>query len=131
MTRLERSSPLSRQTRIVLKSLALLVATALGVGIAYEQLGRRHDRNQLQQIGKSVDIGGRILNISCMGTGTPPVIFESGGDAPGLSWAPYQTDVAKFTQACWYDRAGIGWSDPGPFPRTSVAISRDLHALLK
>jgi pimeloyl-ACP methyl ester carboxylesterase len=59
------------------------------------------------------------------------VVFESGGDGPGLEWAPVQTEVAKFTQACWYDRAGIGWSDPGPFPRTSAAIANDLHELLK
>jgi pimeloyl-ACP methyl ester carboxylesterase len=109
----------------------LLIATALAAGIAYEQLGRRRDRAQLSQIGKSVDIGGRTLNIYCLGTGAPAVIFESGGDAPGLSWAPFQTEVAKFTEACWYDRAGIGWSDSGPYPRTSAAISRDLHALLK
>jgi len=78
-----------------------------------------------------VDIGGRSLNISCSGAGGPPVIFESGGPGPGLEWEPLQTEVAKFTQACWYDRAGEGWSDPGPFPRTSVAIVSDLHELLK
>lgn len=122
---------MSRRSRVVLKSLALLVVAALVVGIVYEQLGRRRDRRQLPQIGKSVDIGGRTLNISCLGTGVPPVVFESGGDAPGLSWAPFQTEVAKFTEACWYDRAGIGWSDSGPYPRTSAAISGDLHALLR
>ena len=30
-----------------------------------------------------------------------------------------------------YDRAGEGWSDPGPFPRTSAAIANDLHEFLK
>jgi pimeloyl-ACP methyl ester carboxylesterase len=78
-----------------------------------------------------VDIGGRTLNIFCSGSGTPPVIFESGGPGPGLEWEAFQPEAAKFTQACWYDRAGEGWSDPGPFPRTSVAICHDLHALLK
>src|SRR5262245_1957102 len=104
---------------------------ALVVWIFYEQLGRRRDLKRLPQVGKSVDIGGRALNISCSGTGTPSVIFESGGEAPGLTWAAYQMEVAKFTQACWYDRAGIGWSDSGPFPRTSSAIAGDLHTLLK
>jgi pimeloyl-ACP methyl ester carboxylesterase len=82
-------------------------------------------------MGRSVDIGGRNLNIFCSGAGAPPVIFESGGPGPGLEWEPFQPEVAKFTQACWYDRAGEGWSDLGPFPRTSVAISNDLHELLK
>lgn len=78
-----------------------------------------------------MDIGGRSLNISCLGAGNPPVIFESGGNGPGLGWQPLQAEVAKFTQACWYDRAGEGWSNLGPFPHTSVAIARDLHELLK
>jgi pimeloyl-ACP methyl ester carboxylesterase len=78
-----------------------------------------------------VNIGGRSLNIFCSGAGEPPVVFESGGAGPGLGWEPFQTEVAKFTQACWYDRAGEGWSDLGPFPRTSVAIANDLHELLK
>jgi pimeloyl-ACP methyl ester carboxylesterase len=43
----------------------------------------------------------------------------------------FQPEAAKFTQTCWYDRAGEGWSDPGPFPRTSNAIAKDLHELLK
>jgi pimeloyl-ACP methyl ester carboxylesterase len=122
---------LSRRTRIVLKSLALLIATALVAGIVYEQLGRRRERARFPQIGRSVDIGGRTLNIFCSGAGAPPVIFESGGPGPGLEWEAFQPEAAKFTQACWYDRAGEGWSDPGPFPRTSNAIAQDLHELLK
>ncbi len=122
---------MSLRTRIVLKSLALLIATALVAGIVDEQLGRRRDRARFPQIGMSVDIGGRTLNIFCSGAGAPPVIFESGGPGPGLEWEAFQPEVAKFTQACWYDRAGEGWSDPGPFPRTSNAIAKDLHELLK
>jgi len=124
-------SLLNRRLIIALKSLALLIAAGLVSGIVYEQIGRRRDRGRIPQVGKSVDIGGRALNIFCSGTGGPPVIFESGGDGPGLEWASIQTEVAKFAQACWYDRAGIGWSDRGPFPRTSAAIASDLHELLK
>jgi pimeloyl-ACP methyl ester carboxylesterase len=121
---------LNRRPRTILKGLAVVVTLMVSCGIVYEQLGRREDRKRLLQIGRSVDIGGRTLNIFCSGTGGPAVIFDSGGDGPGLEWEPVQTEAAKFTQACWYDRAGIGWSDPGPFPRTSVAIASDLHELL-
>ena len=117
--------------KIALRSLTLLTAALFIAGIAYEQTGRSRDRARLLQIGRSVDIGGRTLNISCSGTGGPPVIFESGGNGPGLVWERLQAEVAKFTQACWYDRAGEGWSTLGPFPRTSVAIAKDLHELLK
>lgn len=121
----------NRRLKIALRSLLFFMALALVAGIVYEQIGRRRDRTRIPQIGRSVDIGGRSLNIFCSGTGGPPVVFESGGAGPGLGWESLQIEVAKFTQACWYDRAGEGWSDPGPFPRTSVAISNDLHELLK
>jgi pimeloyl-ACP methyl ester carboxylesterase len=122
---------MSRRPRIIIKGLALTIAVVLSCGIVYEQLGRSADRKRFPQIGKSVDIGGRTLNIFCSGAGAPPVIFESGGPGPGLEWETFQPEAATFTRACWYDRAGEGWSDPGPFPRTSNAIAKDLHELLK
>jgi pimeloyl-ACP methyl ester carboxylesterase len=34
------------------------------------------------------------------------------------------------TRACAYDRAGFGWSDGGPLPRTAGRIADELHELL-
>ena len=58
------------------------------------------------------------------------VIFDSGNGDPGYVWSDVQQVVGKLTRACWFDRAGEGWSDTGPFPRTSAAMSTDLHELL-
>ena len=82
-------------------------------------------------IGKLVDIGGRRLHIHSTGEGHPSVIFESGGASWSLDWTLVQNEVAKFTNACSYDRAGFGWSDPGPTPRDSETIVSELHALLE
>jgi pimeloyl-ACP methyl ester carboxylesterase len=95
----------------------------------YEKLGERADKKRLTQIGQSIDIGGRTLNIFCSGSEGPTVIFDSGAGQPGYIWASIQSTIAKTNRACWFDRAGLGWSDEGPFPRTAVATSRDLHAL--
>ena len=38
--------------------------------------------------------------------------------------------MAKFTRACSYDRAGLGWSDADPMPRTAQRIVKELHTLL-
>jgi pimeloyl-ACP methyl ester carboxylesterase len=101
----------------------------LVAGRAYEISGQKRDRELLPQVGRSVDIGGRNLNILCTGEGTPSVILEAAG-GPGYFWNDIQREIAKLTTACWYDRAGEGWSDSGPYPRTSVAIATDLHELL-
>jgi pimeloyl-ACP methyl ester carboxylesterase len=121
-------------------------AIALVSGLLYEQVQRARDREQFPQIGRSVDIGGRMLNIYCSGTGQPAVIlergapwtfdnpkeaFENGAPRPGYGWVSIQRELAKTTTACWYDRAGSGWSDLGPYPRDSASQARDLHALLR
>ncbi len=125
-------SPLRKAPwRRMIAAIGVCLVAVLLAGIAYEQVGRWRDRHRLKQIGQSVDMGGRILNIHCVGDGGPVVVFESPGAGPGLVWQPIQNKVASFTRSCWYDRAGEGWSDPGPFPRTGIAIARELHELLQ
>lgn len=118
--------------RISFTFLALIVL-ALLVGFTYEQIGRSRDANQLPpRVGKAVDIGGsRTLNLDCSGRGTPTVILETGGNSPGYSLLVQQSKMAVFTRTCWYDRAGIGWSDPPTSPRTSESIVSDLHEALR
>jgi len=41
-----------------------------------------------------------------------------------------QPQVAKITRVCAYDRAGFGWSDLSPKPRTAQNIVEELHILL-
>ena len=119
-----------RRSWFVLKILGALLLVGVLTGSIYEQVGQRQDRRRLPPIGRSIDIGGRSLNIFCSGEGDPTVIFDSGNGESGYTWSDIQPEIAKFTRACWFDRAGYGWSDPGPFPRTSAAMSADLHALL-
>jgi pimeloyl-ACP methyl ester carboxylesterase len=80
--------------------------------------------------GRLVDIGGYRLHIDCEGTGSPAVILEAGLGDIGLSWSDVQPAVARMTTVCSYDRAGLGWSEAGPFPRDPVRETAELHALL-
>jgi len=70
------------------------------------------------------------MHLVCTGSGTPPVILE--GPQTGISalWIPVQNGIAAFAEVCSYDRAGFGFSDPGPLPRTSANIAMELRALL-
>jgi pimeloyl-ACP methyl ester carboxylesterase len=110
---------------------ALAGALLLLCGFVYEQVGEWRDRRDFPQVGQLVDIGGRSLNLYCSGTGSPAVVFDSGAGQPGYSWILVQPEVAKVTRACWYDRAGYGWSDPGSGVRASADIADDLHKLLR
>jgi pimeloyl-ACP methyl ester carboxylesterase len=117
--------------RISYVFLTLLVLALLG-GFTYEQVGRARDASQMPpRVGQAVDIGGRTLNLDCSGQGTPTVILEGGGNSPGYGWLSLQSKMAVFTRACWYDRAGVGWSDPPSSPRTSASVASDLHEALQ
>jgi hypothetical protein len=119
-----------RSVKLVLRIAGMGMLALVIAGVVYEKIGEHRDRNRYPQIGRSVDIGGRTLNIYCSGEGGPSVVFEAGGHSSGYTWINIQPETAKLTHACWYDRAGMGWSDPGPSPRTFIAIAKDLHALL-
>lgn len=68
----------------------------------------------------------RKLNLRCSGRGAPTVILESGFGAGSSAWTAVQPRIAQATRVCSYDRAGYGFSDPGPLPRDGQAIARDL-----
>jgi pimeloyl-ACP methyl ester carboxylesterase len=76
--------------------------------------------------GLLVAASGARLNIYCMGRGSPAVVFDSGWEDWAPAWAVVQPRVARFARACSYDRAGAGFSDAGPMPRTTVRIADEL-----
>lgn len=86
----------------------------------------------LRQPGQSIDIGGRRLHLHCIDSGQPTVLFEPSFTQFALDWWFVQPEVAKTTRACSYDRAGLGWSDPGPHSSEHPEqVVRDLHTLLE
>lgn len=80
--------------------------------------------------GQLVEADGTRLNLYCTGSGSPAVVFDSGWEDWAPVWTIVQPQVARWTRACSYDRAGAGFSDPGPLPRTSVRIAGELRSAL-
>src|SRR5271165_2189784 len=120
-----------RVVRLTIAAGLAVFALALTAGLSYEQIVEQHDRASLPRVGRSVLVGhSRTMNIFCSGSGSPTVVLDSGHSVPGIGWSVIQPQIAAFTRACWYDRAGYGWSDSGSFPQRSDEIARELHALL-
>lgn len=83
--------------------------------------------------GKLVDVGGWRLHLNCTGeprASQPTVILEAGVGDFSVEWSLVQPDVSSFARVCSYDRAGDGWSDLGPHPRTMHQLVYELHTLL-
>lgn len=81
--------------------------------------------------GELYDIGTHRLHLFCTGQGSPTVVIDSGLGGFSLEWQTVQGDVSRKVRICSYDRAGYGWSDPGPRPRTTQQITKELHHLLE
>jgi len=109
----------------------IVVVILLGVsGLAYQSISDAKDMHQYLPPGQMVDVGGYRLHLYCTGQGSPTVILESGLGGPALQWALVQKRLQNTTQVCSYDRAGLGWSDVGPAPRTSQQMVDELYTLL-
>jgi pimeloyl-ACP methyl ester carboxylesterase len=108
----------------------LLCALVSVFGASYEYIEERRDRAAAPPPGRLIDVGGHRLHLWCEGQGTPVVVFESAAGGTSLGWYHVLQDVARFTTACAYDRAGMGYSDPGHSPRTSQRIADELAELV-
>jgi len=126
---------MSASLRLVSMPLVGYAVAALGLcGMAQRAYAQTDSGPPFPPSGKLVDIGGWRLHIHCLGSAsptTPTVILESGLGDFSVEWSLVQPGVATFARVCTYDRAGDGWSDVGPYPRTFHQIVYELHTLLE
>lgn len=84
--------------------------------------------------GELIHIGSRRLRVVRAGPADSPhplVVCEHGAFGCASDWAVVQEKLAAVgLRSLAYDRAGLGYSDPGPAPRDGRAINDDLEALL-
>jgi pimeloyl-ACP methyl ester carboxylesterase len=111
-------------------SLVALLGLML-VGYIREPGAEAADAKAYPPPGELVDVGGYRLHVNCTGAGSPTVVIEAGLGDWSTSWGFVQPEVAKTTRVCTYDRAGMGWSEPGPLPRDAAQSARELHTLLQ
>jgi pimeloyl-ACP methyl ester carboxylesterase len=98
-------------------------------GAAYQTVATDRDARAFPAPGRLVDVGGRLLHLACAGSGEPTVVMDA---YIGVAyWMLVAPRVAALTRVCTYDRAGEGWSEGAPAPRTALHMARELHVLLR
>lgn len=105
-------------------------ASVIFIFLAYQWISEKIDSQNYPPPGEMVDIGGYKLHLNKMGKGRPTVVLDAGLGCCSLEWSLIQKEIAKFTTAYSYDRAGYGWSEKSPLERTSKNIVQELHTLL-
>ena len=103
------------------------------IAVAYEAWTERKERRRFPPPGRLVDVGGYRLHLAPTGdqSAGPTVILDSGMVSFSSNWAWVQPELAKVTRVIAYDRAGLGWSDPGPRPRDAGQSAKELHTALQ
>jgi len=112
------------------RNMRLQLVALTGLLCAAPLSGQANSQSTYPPPGRLLDIGGRRLHLHCTGQGSPTVILVAGGGAYAIDWTLVQPRLAAITRVCSYDRAGLGWSDPGPADETVEQTVSDLHRLL-
>lgn len=115
--------------RIIL-ALAVFILLVAGVFFLVGARAKALLKAKYPPIGQMVDVGGYKLHLYCQGTGSPTVVMDAGTGTTGLYWSLVQPEVAKSVRTCVYDRAGYGWSEQSPQPRSISTMVNELHSLL-
>jgi pimeloyl-ACP methyl ester carboxylesterase len=111
--------------------LLTLAAALLAGGWIFQEAATWRQRGQFPPPGRMVATSGRRLHVVASGAGAPTVVFEAPIGGSHLAWAAVAPAVSRHSRVVTYDRAGYGWSDPAPPPRTAGAIVEDLRRMLR
>lgn len=114
----------------ILLGLTVFVLLIALIGLTYQAIASALDKITYPPPGTMVDVGGHSLHLYCTGEGDFTVILEAGAGSDSLTWSWVQPEIAKTARVCSYDRAGLGWSEPGPYPSDATSIVSELRAAL-
>jgi len=126
-----RPSWLPRRLGNVFATLVALLAVLAVAGFCYEQMALAKAARRAPPAAEMIDVGGYRLHLKCAGAGSPVVVMDGALGESMRTWDTIWPDVAKTTRVCRFDRAGLGWSDAGPLPRTSGRTAGELKTLLE
>lgn len=84
--------------------------------------------------GRLIDVGGYRVHLLAEGSVPPgrvPVVWFAGGHASGYSMHHLHRAFRGETRSILIDRPGTGWSDTGPFPRTTAREAEEVVLALE
>ena len=107
---------------LVVPVIATLLLIAVGGAVA--TVTAATGRTAQSASGQMIDVGGHRLYIECHGSGSPVVVLQIGLGGTAADWGRIAPAVSASTTVCAYDRAGHGWSEGPPGPRTASPSPR-------
>ncbi|MBB5926326.1 alpha/beta fold hydrolase [Streptomyces echinatus] len=119
--------------RRILGGVLWAVALALGLGSFRHLVHVGRTRVRYPPPGRMVDVGGYRMHVLAEGDAgpRPTVVWMPGGHAGGYAMHRLHALAREQMRSVLVDRPGSGWSDPGPFPRTTAVEAEELLTALE
>ncbi|WP_397533657.1 alpha/beta fold hydrolase [Roseateles sp.] len=123
---------------LMLAPVNLWLAALVGIGLALLSLRylwmRAVVRRRFPAPGRLVDMGGYRIHVQAEGEpleGRPTVLWFAGGHTAGNAMHHLHRAFRGRTRSILIDRPGTGWSDAGPFPRTTAREADEVLRMLE
>ena len=117
-----------------------LIAVGAALGLLFGLASLRHlwtlsrTRRATPAPGRLIDLGGYRVHLLAEGSVPPgrvPVVWFAGGHASGYAMHHLHRAFRGETRSILIDRPGTGWSDTGPFPRTTAREADEMVLALE
>jgi len=117
-----------------LKLALLLLACVLALGALSHLWGLARTASAHPPPGRLIDLGGYSVHLLAEGEtrkGRPAIVWFAGGHAGGMAIHHLHRALRSDTRSILIDRPGTGWSDTGPFPRTTAREAEEMVLALQ
>ncbi|MEM9534017.1 MAG: alpha/beta hydrolase, partial [Pseudomonadota bacterium] len=110
-----------------------LASLALAIGAVTHLVRLASVKRDHPPPGQLVDVGGYQMHVLAEGpeSDAPPLVWLGGGHAGGLVMMHLHDMIKDRTRSVLVDRPGSGWSDVGPFPRTTALEVEEVLTALR
>jgi len=127
------TSRISTLTACSLGGVLLTITIVLSGGVVYHFFRLKHADRLYPPLGQMIDVGGFKMHLLAEGENnkTPTMVWVPGGHGQGLFMYHFHKEAAKQTRSIIFDRAGSGWSEPGPLPRHTIREIEEFVTLMK
>jgi pimeloyl-ACP methyl ester carboxylesterase len=109
-------------------------ALALAVGSIRHLVALARTRRLHPAPGRLIDVGGHRMHLLAHGDsrpGQPAIVWFAGGHAGGFAIHHLHRALRDEARSILIDRPGTGWSDVGPFPRTTAREAEEVVRALE
>jgi len=108
------------------------VGACLAAGATYHVVHMAGVHREFPPPGKLVDVGGYRMHVLAEGEahGQATVVWMPGAHDAGYALYHLHAAMRREARSVLIDRPGSGWSDPGPFPRTTAGEAEEVVTAL-